>query len=333
METIVSLDAHKTSCTYIIKQGQDVTDGPTRIPSTHNALTALAEEHPDATFLIEASGVHEWMHDHLTNHDCQVFIGHPIKREGHERKKSDEEDPTRFAAKYQVSDLKQVYVPPASHRKTRDWVRQRVFLKQEKTRLTNRIKSTLTRWGYFADDDHADPLTDEARTTILEEHPYLEPLYALVDEVTEHLKQLDKKLERQVQLTPEARLLSTIPGVGPITAMALHTEIADVSRFDNAERVVSYFGLDPVVSQSGDRQWHEHRISKKGRAYVRGLLTQAAWSHVRWAPESSLSKTYHRLKERIGTQRAIVALGRRLAKVAYHVLTDERAFTMDAPEA
>lgn len=164
-----------------------------------------------------------------------------------------------------------------------------------------------------------------------DEHPELAPYYELADQAEEHVDALQRRIEREARGIPEVERLQTIPGIGTLTALALHVEIQSVDRFPNAEVVVSYFGLDPVVVQNGAVRWHVHTISKKGRGYIRGLLTQAAWVHVACARESSLAATYQRLRERKGKQIAIVATARRLAKVAYHVLDQDRAFEMAPP--
>lgn len=330
MDTIISIDAHKDTCTYIQKQGSQTIGEPTRIPSTKPALTHLAETHPNALYLLEASGSHEWIHDHLTQHDCTVFVGHPITREHSDRKKSDQADAARYAARYQVGDVKQVHVADPNTRKIRDLVRQRKFLQDEKTRLTNRLTSTLTRWGYHA-EDNPDPFSDDGRTHVIANHPELAPLYELIDDLDEHIHALERNVKRHAREIPEAERLRSIPGIGALTALALHVEIQDINRFHNAEALVSYFGLDPVIKQSGNDRWHAHRISKQGRAYIRGLLNQAAWVHTNRAKASSLTATFKRLKERKGHQIAIVATARRLLKVAYHVLDKDRDFEMTPP--
>lgn len=329
MQPIVSIDAHKETCTYIVKQGPDLIQDATRIPSTTTALTRLGDTHPNAQYLIEASGCHEWIHDLLTKNGHDVFVGHPIKHENPDDK-SDADDAERFCARHQVGDINQVHIAEPETRKTRDLVRTRAKLKADKTRFTNRINSTLTRWGYHA-EDNPDPFSDAGRDQVTTDHPELAPLYELIDDLDEHINALETNVKREARGIPEVDRLRSIPGIGALTGLALHVEIQDINRFHNAEALVSYFGLDPVIKQSGNDRWHAHRISKQGRAYIRGLLTQAAWVHTIHADDSSLTATYHRLRERKGKQIAIVALARRLLKVAYHVLDKDRDFQPNPP--
>lgn len=329
MQPIISIDPHKDTCTYIVKHEPNQASPPTQIPSTRSALDDLANKHPEALFLLEAMGPHEWMHDHLTDHECEVFVGHPIKRE-HNDDKSDADDAQRFCARYQVGDVNKVHIADPETRRIRDLVRTRATLKADKTRFTNRITSTLTRWGYHAEDNPG-PFTCEGRTQATTEHPELAALYDLIDQLDDHIDALEKDVNREARGIPEVQRLRSIPGIGALTGLALHVEIQDINRFPNAEALVSYFGLDPVIEQSGSDRWHAHRISKQGRPYIRGLLTQAAWVHTMHAKASSLTATFHRLKQRKGKQIAIVALARRLVKVAFHVLDKDRDFEMEPP--
>lgn len=329
-QPIVSIDAHKDSCTYVVKNGDEIVVEATRISSTTSSLRELAREHPDALFLMEASGAHEWIYDLLLEEGVDVFIGHPITREASDRGKSDGKDCKRFAARHQVGDVKEVHVAPPEVRRLRDLVRTRTRLKGDKTRFTNRIRGALTRWGYYA-EENPDPFGPEGRAQVVEVHPELEPLYELAEQAEAHVDRLESEVRQEARGIEAVERLQSIPGVGALTALALHVEIQQIDRFPNAQALVSYFGLDPVVEQSGDDRWHVHTISKKGRAYIRGLLTQAAWVHVSRAEASSLTATYHRLRKRKGKQIAIVATARRLLKVAYHVLDEDRMFEMTPP--
>jgi len=328
-QPIISIDAHKDTCTYIVKHDDEIQQDPTTIPSTNTAIDRLAENHPNAEFLLEASGVHEWIHDRLIQHGCEVFVGHPIKRQQNEDK-NDAEDAERFAGRHQVGEVTQVHIAPPNLRRIRDVVRQRAGLIKEKTRLTNRLKSTLARWGYFA-ENNPDPLSDDGRAHVTDDRPELAPLYALVDELDEHIDTLEDHVNQHADAFSEVERLKTIPGVGNLIALALHAEIQHIERFPNAEALVSYFGLDPEIEQSGDQRYHLHQISKEGRPYVRGLLVQAAWTHVAFAEDSSLTAKYHELRQRKGKQVAIVATARRLLRVAYPVLAEERAFEPSPP--
>ena len=60
-------------------------------------------------------------------------------------------------------------------------------------------------------------------------------------------------------------------------AVALVATVGDFSRFASPNKLVSYFGLNPKVRQSGGLPAVHGHISKQGRAYARGMLVEAAW--------------------------------------------------------
>lgn len=78
MAVCIGLDAHHRTCTYKAKnENGDLLDEDT-IPSTRQALLNLAEQYPGATLVLEASSVHEWIYDLLTDHGMHVVPAHPL---------------------------------------------------------------------------------------------------------------------------------------------------------------------------------------------------------------------------------------------------------------
>jgi len=72
-----------------------------------------------------------------------------------------------------------------------------------------------------------------------------EDLLKLLTELDRHLGELDEAVTRAAEEHPQARLLMTQPGVGPITSLAFVLTIGDVSRFKHSNQVASYVGLIP----------------------------------------------------------------------------------------
>ena len=252
-------------------------------------------------------------------------------------KKSDDDDATRLARKHQAGELQEVYVGTPEIRTMRDIVRQHEFLKTRWVSANNNLKHFLNRWNFETAATRGaqrkpDVYCESGRTQVLEQFPHLAGLYAVIDVIHEEMTNLKKQMEGIGKGIPEVRLLQSIPGFGPIVSLALYTEVATIERFQRAEQLVRYFGLDPLHGSSGDKHWDHHRISKKGTSFIRGLLAQGAWSHVTFCPESDITGAYQRLVARGKTkQQAITMVMRRLVKAAFWVLKDERDFTINRP--
>jgi len=95
--------------------------------------------------------------------------------------------------------------------------------------------------------------------------------------------------------------------------------IGDITRFSSPQKLVSYFGLNPRVRQSGLGAAHHGRISKIGRSHARAMLVEAAWAAAK-AP-GPLHAFFVRIRARRGHQIAAVAVARKLTVLCWHLLT------------
>lgn len=337
MQKLVAVDAHKRSITTVLFENGKPIGKPKRLPSSPAAFKTLALQHPDAHFAFEACSVQEWMIDVLREGGVTAEAYTPPKKEG-KGKKSDPQDALRLGRKVLLEDVNVVRVPPPAERRVRDRVRQRVFLMQERVALINRLKHALNRWGFTPEPPAPQAKTPsildrEGRAQVLRRFPDLEEEYILVDAFETRLKLLDKEMERLGKANPSVQILRTIPGFGPLVALAFQVETGPVARFEKANRLVSYYGLDCVWSQSGDTRVDQHHISRQGRNHMRGLLVQAAWIHVNACPNSDFAKKYHHLVNERGKLKgqAIIAVAQHLVRVAWTLLKENRPFTLNRP--
>ncbi len=130
----------------------------------------------------------------------------------------------------------------------------------------------------------------------------------------------DSELKKIAEDDPESKRLITIPGVGPLSAVAVNCWIGTIERFANAKKLSSYFGLTPRVRQSADRERHGH-VTKEGNRMVRSLLIQAALWHIRLGKGTS-RKHYLGVLKRRGKQIARVAAANRLLGIMFHMMKD-----------
>jgi transposase len=120
--------------------------------------------------------------------------------------------------------------------------------------------------------------------------------------------------------------LMTVPGVGPVVALAYISAIDDPQRFTHARDVGAYLGLTPKRYQSGEVD-RAGRISKCGDGFVRTCLFEAAGVLLtrvdRWSP---LKAWGVRLMKRVGATKAKVAVARKLAVILHRIWTDGTEF-------
>ena len=98
--------------------------------------------------------------------------------------------------------------------------------------------------------------------------------------------------------------------------------------FPRPNKLVSYLGLDPRVRQSGGRPAHIGHISRAGQGYARSLLVEAAHAAIR--TPGPLRAFHSRVAARRGPGIAAVAVARKLAVLAWHLLHDETDYRWPA---
>ena len=136
----------------------------------------------------------------------------------------------------------------------------------------------------------------------------------------------DRAIRRLAKADAVARRLMTVPGVGPVVALAYMAVIDDPGRFAHARDVGAYLGLTPQRYQSGEVDL-AGRISKCGDGFVRTCLYEAAGVLLtkvqRWSP---LKAWGIRLLKRVGAKKAKLAVARKLAVILHCIWTDGTDF-------
>ena len=135
--------------------------------------------------------------------------------------------------------------------------------------------------------------------------------------------QVEQALAHLMQQIPQ--YITSIPGSALSTGAALLSEIGDVARFDNEEKLIAYAGIDATVYQSGQFQASEAHMSKRGSPYLRHALWQAAFMAIRYDPEL---QAYYQRKRAEGKAHgtALGAVCRKLLVRIYVVLKEKRPY-------
>ncbi len=119
----------------------------------------------------------------------------------------------------------------------------------------------------------------------------------------------------------------------PITAATFLAQIGtangDINRFSTPRKLIGYLGLDPKVRQSGNGPAYTGRISKEGAAQVRHVLVESATTAIR--SPGPIRAFYERIRNRRGHPIAIVATARKMAKLFWHLLTNDQDYADNLP--
>ena len=121
------------------------------------------------------------------------------------------------------------------------------------------------------------------------------------------------------------QFITTIPGIALPTGAAILAEIGDVNRFESADKLVAYAGIDATVHQSGQFHGSQTHMSKRGSPYLRLALWQAASMAIHHNEEL---KAYYQRKRAEGKAHgtALGAVCRKLLIRIYVVLKENRPY-------
>ena len=154
----------------------------------------------------------------------------------------------------------------------------------------------------------------------------VEPLLAILATMLDQLTHLTKQVLDIVRHEPVCRRLMSVPGVGPLTALAFRATIDDPERFKRSRDVGAHLGLTPARYQSVETDI-QGRISRCGDELARTALYEAAHTLlVRSRKWSTLRAWGMKVAKARGMARARVAVARKLAVILHRMWSDETEF-------
>ena len=151
--------------------------------------------------------------------------------------------------------------------------------------------------------------------------------------VLEFLHEEQKRVQRLIrahikaheQLTRDAKLLQSIPGIGEKTSWDVLAELPDITLFDSAQSVAAYAGLAPREHRSGSSVRKQTRLSKQGNSRLRRAFYFPAVTGLTWNP--LIKSFYERLRENgKGKMVALAECMRKMLMIVYGVLKHQKPF-------
>lgn len=332
IDRYIAIDAHKH---YVMVGGlnaQQETVLPTRRVDMENyPKWAKANLRPGDAVVIEATTNTWTLYDVTLPYVSKVVVAHPleVKQIANARVKTDKHD-VNCLARLLVADLvPEVWVPPKEVRELRTLIAHRHRLVKMLTMTHNRLHSVVHRnnlvppeGGFWTDKNRT---WWESLTLSRVEKLQVRQDLAMLDHLEAQIGEVGQELARLSTTSPwreHTPYLLQLPGFGLINAMTVLSSIGDIMRFPTSKKLVGYSGLGGCVHDSGQAHF-AGPITKQGRKELRWALVEAAWIAVEHHP--FWKREFHRLTRRMKSNKAIVAIARKLLVVIWHVMTERVA--------
>lgn len=254
--------------------------------------------------------------------------------------KNDGNDALAIAIAARQPTMRFVSVKTVEQQTILAWHRMRQGWIEERTALLNRVRGLLAEFGLVPGRSPAVLIAAMAR--LVDEAAAPDPLRAIVQQAREQLHQLDERLavcDAQIQAharqSPEAERIRALLGVGPITASAVVATVPDAAQFRHGRLLGAWIGLAPRQHSTGGKT-RLGASSKRGDAYLRGLLVNGARSALqaalRAAPDKAtrLQQWMVGVASRRGYQKALVAIANKHARMIWAMLARDQTYDPQA---
>jgi len=336
MRRVIGMDIHRTFAEVVIwEQGRLRRAG--RVDMTRTALEGFGKTlQASDEVVVEATGNTMAVVRVLSSFVTRVVIANPlqVRAIAHAHVKTDKIDAGVLASLHAAGFLPDVWTPPAETERLRRLVARRNQVVRHRTRIKNEVHSILHA-HLVSRCPHADLFGRLGRAWLrrqvlpADEIEAIDRHFRELDRLAEDIELLDREIAQSGLEDPSIKRLLTIAGINVTVAAGLVAAIGDIRRFSSPQKLVSYFGLNPRVRQSGLGFAQHGRISKNGRSHARAMLVEAAWAAAK-AP-GPLHAFFVRIRAKRGHQIAAVAVARKLAVLCWQLLTKEADYLWARP--
>jgi transposase len=274
---------------------------------------------------LEATTGWRFVVEELERIGADVHLAEPAETSGlrgpKKRAKTDWADARHLRELLLIGRLPESWIPPEHILDLRARVRCRHTLSHQRTEWQQRIQAVLYHHGI---PQRRALMTIEKRQWLASQRlpaaarEQIDVALAMIDALDAQLAPFDADLRVYARRQPGCRaLIDALYGVGELTSVTILAELGDTRRFPSSRDVVRYGGLDITVKQSDQRR-AQGRLSRQGPPALRWALYEAA-QRARF-PNSPDREYYITTADRIGGNRACLALARKLLKRSYHIL-------------
>lgn len=340
-DIFIALDVHNKSWTISIYTKDFEHKTFTQNPDPEILANYLRRNFPGANYrcTYEAGYCGFWIHDDLEELGIDCIVANPadVPTKDKERKrKTNRVDSRKLAKALRSGDLDPIYVPRRTALEDRSLIRARRNAVKQQTRYKNQIKAMLAFYGIsiperFDNGYWSGHFIQWLEKITMEKSTGKDTLQFHIDELKHYRKRIAylnhkiRQLARTDLYQHRVQYLTSISGIGVITAMILLTELVNINRFKSLDHLASYIGLVPGEHSSGDDD-NKTGITPRCHHYLRSIIIECAWVAVRKDP--ALMMCYKQLTRRMCGQKAIIRIARKLLNRIRYVLKNNQYYAI-----
>ena len=314
-----------------------------RLPYSSTQLLNYVDKHflgKRIAFVYEAGPTGFGLHDDLVaqHRPCLVVASSMVATAPGNRVKTNRLDSKKLSVQLRGGELRGIHVPERRYRELRHLVQLRDTQTRQLTATKQRIKALLLcegiefpepsgRWNAVAIDKlRRLPCTSEVRFKL--EH-LIGTLYFHFNSAATVQKRIRKFCQNDPELRQSIKLLTSLPGVGGITAAHAVARFGDWREIKNVRQIAGFLGLVSSEHSTGEKE-NRGPITRAGDSRLRNKIIQCAWVAINKDPElrAFYRSVFARQPKKVAARKAIVAVARKLTMRMYVVLKEQRPYVI-----
>lgn len=297
-------------------------------------LGTLANIGPAVVGMEACAGAHYWAKEieklgHTVKIMNPLFVAPYIKNQ-----KNDANDAEGICEAVSRPNMRFVPIKSFEQQDMQSLHRIREQLIKQRTALGNQIRGLLGEYGYVIPqgrhhickrlpeilEDPSCRLTEMGRWMF-------SGMMEQLEQIQERIETIENKIKVAFVANEACQGLNAIKGIGVLTATAIVSAVGNAKEFKNGRQFAAWLGLVPKQNSSGGKT-RLLGITKHGNEYIRRLLVHGARSALHWSKDGKtpLSRWLIELEHRAGTNRAVVALANKNARIAWALLAKGEPF-------
>jgi transposase len=320
----VGIDFHRRRSVIVRLNAAGARLGVVRVANDPFELAdAMRDAGESPVVVIEATYGWYWAVDLLQELGASVYLANPKALNwGDRRVKNDVVDAHDLADMLRMGRLAQAWIAPPAIRELGELVRYRAKLVQLRSGLKAQVHAVMAKQGVLPrTDDMFGPGGNRQLDQMDLDRNYAIRVQSLRDLIRGYDREivlLERDIHAHLRHDRGYQAVQAIKGVGPTIAAILVAEIGDVSRFPTPAHLCSWAGLTPRHHES-DTKTRRGRISKQGSRLLRWALIEAISCY---HGGEILSSQYYKIAKRRRTNKARIAVARKVLTLAYYGLRD-----------
>ncbi len=300
-------------------------------------LRFMSEQAPALVFMEACGSAHHWARE-------LIKIGHEVRliapqyvRPFVKRQKNDAADAEAIVVAARQPEMRFVEPKTSGQQARAILFRGRERIVRQRTELMNALRSVLYEYGQvvplgIARATRIEAIIEDAEIDLPE--LVREECRDLLAQISEKTARIDEKTRKLTELSREsdsARRLQTMPGVGPMTALAVEAFAPSMVAFRRGRDFAAWLGLVPRQFSSGGKE-RLGRTSKAGQADIRRLLIIGAMTRVNWASRRPplQGSWLARMLAKKPRMLVAIALANKMARKIWAMLTKQEDYRVPA---